>query len=119
MCPIQVAVGAKGSADKLVFGMRALVKTKTGEEAGLRKLDVCNAFQEFDRSDVMRLIAAKEGGAAYVRQVEAWGEEQVRQLQAMLPVVWAVLSVAPELVKEGGEGRGCNSWRLHTCFQTG
>jgi hypothetical protein len=49
----------------------------------------------------MRLIAAKEGGAAYARQVEAWGEEQVRQLQAMLPVVWAMLSVAPELVKEG------------------
>jgi hypothetical protein len=59
----------------------------------------------------MRLIAAKEGGAAYVRQVEAWGEEQVRQLQAghMLPVVWAVLSVAPELVKEGGESAGFHS----------
>ena len=44
--------------------MRALVKMKAGEQAGLRKLDVCNAFQEFDRSDVMRLIAAKEGDAA-------------------------------------------------------
>ena len=109
LCPIQVAVGVKGSADKLVFGMRALVKMKAGEQAGLRKLDVCNAFQEFDRSDVMRLIAAKEGDAAYVRQVEAWGEEQVRQLQAMLPVVWAMLSVAPELVKEGGESAGFHS----------
>jgi hypothetical protein len=57
----------------------------------------------------MRLIAAKEGDAAYVRQVEAWGEEQVRQLQAMLPVVWAMLSVAPELVKEGGESAGFHS----------
>jgi hypothetical protein len=42
LCPIQVAVGAKGSADKLVFGMRALVKMKAGEQAGLRKPDVCN-----------------------------------------------------------------------------
>jgi hypothetical protein len=50
-----------------------LVKMKAGEQAGLRKLDTCNAFQEFDRSDVMRLIAANEGDAAYVRQVEAWG----------------------------------------------
>jgi hypothetical protein len=28
LCPIQVAVGVKGSADKLVFGMRVLVKMK-------------------------------------------------------------------------------------------
>jgi hypothetical protein len=46
---------------------------KAGEQAGLRKLDVCNSFQEFDRSDVMRLVAAKEGDAAYVRQVEGRG----------------------------------------------
>jgi hypothetical protein len=67
--------------------MRALVKMKAGEQAGLRKLDVCNAFQEFDRTGVMRLVAAKEGGVAYVRQVEAWGKEQVWQLQAIsLPI---------------------------------
>jgi hypothetical protein len=60
--PIQVAVGANGSADKLVFGMRALVKMKAGEQAGLRKLDVRSTSQEFDRSDVMRLADSGKGG---------------------------------------------------------
>jgi hypothetical protein len=65
LCPIQIVVGTKGSADKLVFGMLALVKMEVGEQASRRSAQAprCmqRALQEFDRSDVMRLIAAKEG----------------------------------------------------------
>ena len=47
--PLQVAVGVKGSGPKIVFGMRGMVE-RFGPEGGvLRKADVVNAFQEFDR----------------------------------------------------------------------
>ena len=78
--------------------MRAL-QAQHAAEAGLRKIDIVNAFNEFDRHQVLELIADKR---QYLSQVAAWGAAQVAELQALLPVVWAMLSVAPELVGEGG-----------------
>ena len=106
LAPIQVAVNVKSAADKLVFGLRAL-QQQHAAEAGLRKIDIVNAFNEFDRHRVIELIADKR---QYLSQVAAWGAAQVAELQALLPVVWAMLSVAPELVGEGGAGIAIRSW---------
>ena len=56
LAPIQVAVNVKSAADKLVFGLRAL-QQQHAAEAGLRKIDIVNAFNEFDRHQVLELIA--------------------------------------------------------------
>ena len=73
----------------------------------MRKIDIVNAFNEFDRHQVIELIADKR---QYLSQVAAWGQAQVAELQALLPVVWAMLSVAPELVGEGGACIAIRSW---------
>jgi hypothetical protein len=43
----------------------------------LHKLDVCNAFQKFDRGDVC------DEAMAYLRQGENWGPQLVQQLQRL------------------------------------
>ena len=84
-------VRPKGAAELLVFGVRALLHEHRAE-AGARKIDIVNAFNEFDRHDVIALMADKRHE---LRQVEAWGEEQVRELQALVPLAWAMMSVGP------------------------
>ena len=54
--PLQVAVGVKGSGPKIVFGMRGMMERYGPEGGVLRKVDVVNAYQEFDREDCVTVI---------------------------------------------------------------
>ena len=56
-CPIQVAVGVSGAMPILAFGGRMLLDTG---ELACGKADVMNAFQEWDRGVLVKLLAEPE-----------------------------------------------------------
>jgi hypothetical protein len=99
--PLQVAVGVKGSGPKIVFGMRGMVE-RFGPEGGvLRKVDVVNAFQEFDREDCLMAIDNPDP--------EFVSPEDATALRELFPLAWRMLSVAPALYLDGGDFAGFHS----------
>jgi hypothetical protein len=99
--PLQVAVGVKGSGPKIVFGMRGMVE-RFGPEGGvLRKVDVVNAFQEFDREDCLTVIDNPDP--------EFVSPEDAAALRELFPLAWQMLSVAPALYLGGEDFAGFHS----------
>jgi hypothetical protein len=99
--PLQVAVGVKGPGPKIVFGMRGMMG-RFGPEGGvLRKADVVNAFQEFDREDCLAVIDSPDP--------EFVSPEDAAALRELFPLAWQMLSVAPALHLGGGDFAGFHS----------
>jgi hypothetical protein len=99
--PLQVAVGVKGSGPKIVFGMRGMVEHFGPEGGVLRKVDVVNVFQEFDREDCLTAIDNPDP--------EFVSPEDAAALREPFLLAWQVLSVAPALYFDGGNFAGFHS----------